>query len=303
MKHDYNSMAKAMEHSTLAQAIEAAGLGIVETIDDGEIHRFEGSDDSPGKENCWYVDYGEGGAYGSWKSGEKHTWYSGTATPSDKEAIKRKMAAAQLKREKETKEGYEGAKVDAYCLYEISGIEQVNHHYVHTKNIRPYQARQLTVRNEEGTNHTLLVPIYYEGELVNVQQISVHGSKWFLKGARIMGCNLPLAPITDRVIICEGWATGCSLHEYTGDPVVVAFNASNIEEVAISISEQYPGIQIIIAADNDVKAEQETGTNTGLHYGELAAEAVGGKCIYPDFTDEDFEGSDFNDYLINGGEL
>lgn len=140
----------------LAQAIEEAGLGIVETIDDGEIHRFEGYGDKPGKTNCWYVDYGEGGAFGSWKTGEKHTWYSGTASPSDKKAIKQKMKLAQQKRKKERAKEYEDGKTNAYCLYEISGQEPVNHYYVRTKNIVPHKAKQLTISCDIDSERMLL---------------------------------------------------------------------------------------------------------------------------------------------------
>jgi putative DNA primase/helicase len=69
--------------------------------------------------------------------------------------------------------------------------------------------------------------------------------------------------------------------------------------VAIVISIRYPGARITIAADNDTKTEG----NPGLTAGRAAAAAVGGRLIYPDFDDELFDGTDWNDYINGGGAM
>jgi putative DNA primase/helicase len=51
----------------------------------------------------------------------------------------------------------------------------------------------------------------------------------------------------------EGWATGATLHEATGLPVVVAFNAGNLLLVAKLIRREYPAARLVICADNDWK--------------------------------------------------
>uniref|UniRef100_UPI00248A997F toprim domain-containing protein n=1 Tax=Turicimonas muris TaxID=1796652 RepID=UPI00248A997F len=55
---------------------------------------------------------------------------------------------------------------------------------------------------------------------------------------------------SDIVYVCEGWATGCSIFEASKKPVVVAFDAGNIEPVINSIKRFVTG-KIVIAADND----------------------------------------------------
>lgn len=281
------------DDKTLAGAIAKAGLGSPEIIHDGVIHRFTGEDDKQGSNNCWYVSYGTGGAFGSWKLGFTQKWFNGKVSVADKAAVDEQIVISKKKRAKELAVSHQRAMNVAQELY-TSSSELINHQYSVKKKINAYGARQIS--------SVLLIPIYVNDELVNIQRIYEDGSKWFLKGGRIKGCYFIIGSLSDRVIICEGYATGCSLYEHTGDPVVVAFNAGNLKSVALSIREKYPKIAIIIAADNDIN----TDGNPGRTKGREAALIVGGKCIYPDFTDEDFDGeglTDFNDYLVMGGVL
>ena len=61
-------------------AIANSGLGNPDIIPDGSIHRFHCEGDKPGRRNGWYICYqdtsGTGGAFGSWRTGERHTWFS-----------------------------------------------------------------------------------------------------------------------------------------------------------------------------------------------------------------------------------
>lgn len=57
------------------------------------------------------------------------------------------------------------------------------------------------------------------------------------------------------VLICEGYATGASLHEATGLPVVVAFDAGNLLPVAEALRKQYRRrIRLLFCADDDYLA-------------------------------------------------
>ena len=80
---------------------------------------------------------------------------------------------------------------------------------------------------------------YAAGELHNVQRIApakpTDGpDKLFLKGGRKAGlwhwCGDPAnAP---ALLLCEGYATGASIHAATGRPVAVAFDCGNLVQVA-----------------------------------------------------------------------
>lgn len=48
-------------------------------INNGKIQRFSVKGDKSGTKNGWYILYEEVGVYGSWKTGEKFTWYSKNA--------------------------------------------------------------------------------------------------------------------------------------------------------------------------------------------------------------------------------
>lgn len=100
-----------------------------------------------------------------------------------------------------------------------------------------------------------------------------------------------------EIVICEGYATGASIHMATGAPVAVAFDAGNLKPVAKAIREKYPNAAITICADNDHGREQETGRNVGVEAARDAAREVQGKVRIPIFTaGEKQQGlTDFND--------
>src|SRR5262249_1001881 len=73
-----------------------------------------------------------------------------------------------------------------------------------------------------------------DGKLWSLQFISADGAKRFLTGGRTAGCfHIIGVPQDDKmVIVCEGYATGASIHEATGHAVVVAFTSGNLKPVA-----------------------------------------------------------------------
>jgi len=97
------------------------------------------------------------------------------------------------------------------------------------------------------------------------------------------------------LLIAEGYATAASVHQATGLSVAVAFDAGNLQPVAVALADQYRGLRILICADDDYK----TDGNPGVSRASEAALAVGGKFLAPVFADErptDRKGpTDFND--------
>ena len=76
-------------------------------------------------------------------------------------------------------------------------------------------------------------------------------------------------------MVAEGYATAASVHEATGYPVAVAFDAGNLEPVAETIREKLPDCSIIIAGDNDK-------SGVGQEKARAAAAASGGKVVIPE---------------------
>lgn len=109
------------------------------------------------------------------------------------------------------------------------------------------------------------------------------------------------------MIIVEGYATGASIYEATGLPVVVAFNAGNLDAVARAHRTAFPEARLIIAGDNDHQRPHETGPdgrpkpNVGREAAERAAAAVEGYALLPAFSADD-PGTDWNDLAVVRGQ-
>ena len=153
----------------------------------------------------------------------------------------------------------------------------------------------------------LVVPMLDEsGEVQSLQFISKNGDKKFLFGGKMQGCYFPIGTMQkpETILIAEGYATAATIHEVTGLPVIVAYNAGNLLPVAESIRAQYPAASIILCADDDWKTVLPNGTpfNTGIVKAEKAAQAIGGKIVAPVFgNSRPDKATDFNDMAALAG--
>ena len=150
----------------------------------------------------------------------------------------------------------------------------------------------------------LIIPLRnVEGELRGFQAIDPDGQKAFATGIEKKG-NFHLIGADGKdlsqgeIVLCEGYATGASLHMATGKPVAVAFDSGNLLPVAEAIRDKYPNAAITICADNDHSMKRDGKPyNVGVEKARLAAQKVNGKVKVPTFTDkEKAQGlTDFND--------
>lgn len=150
----------------------------------------------------------------------------------------------------------------------------------------------------------LIVPLRnIDGELRGFQAIAPDGQKAFATGIEKKG-NFHLIGAEGKdlsqgeIVLCEGYATGASLHMATGKPVAVAFDSGNLIPVAEAIRDKYPNAAITICADNDHAMKRDGQPyNVGVEKAKLAAQKVNGKVKVPTFTDkEKAQGlTDFND--------
>ncbi|MNQ80961.1 DNA primase TraC [compost metagenome] len=139
----------------------------------------------------------------------------------------------------------------------------------------------------------LLVPLYAGGVLANLQRIAQDGSKRFLAGGRVKGTYSPLGRITPGKLlcICEGWATGATLHE-SGYTVACSMNSGNLKPAALALKAEYHSVEIIIAGDDDRRTEG----NPGRTAANAAAIAVGGLVAFPNWPNSAPDTlTDFND--------
>ena len=127
----------------------------------------------------------------------------------------------------------------------------------------------------------LQIPGYNaDKQLCTVLSIFPNGDKRFLNGTIAKGAFCPIGKPTDGTLyICEGWATGMSIHAATGHAVAVAFSSSNLGEVARLMRDRFPNITLIIAADNDKNGN-------AIKKAEEAALQYDAWVVFPEFTDD-----------------
>lgn len=112
---------------------------------------------------------------------------------------------------------------------------------------------------------------------------------------------------TTPLMLAEGYATADTVARLRGHPVVAAFDSGNLDAVSRSLRERWPDRPLLIAADNDHRAESEVrpdgkpGINVGLRKGQEAAGKHGGAVVAPGFGASE-SGSDWNDYAQQYGD-
>jgi putative DNA primase/helicase len=286
--------------SEFYDAMRGHGLQPPEYIEPGKMHRFPGQDKQRSNRAGWCVFFHDasGGSFGDWSTGLNENWQAQRETPytaAERAEFKRKVAVAKAAEQAATAAQHRAAADKAGQVIQ-SSKPAMSHPYLQAKKVLPLGIL-------ENDNYLVIPMQDIDGKVWSLQIIKPDGTKLFMPGGRIKDCFYLIGgPVTDQVFICEGFATGASLHMHgdaigsKGQPVAVAFNAGNLKGVAMAFRHKYPGINITIAADNDT----QTQGNPGLTKGKEAAAMVGGNCISPNFTGMGFNGTDFNDY-VNGG--
>lgn len=272
-------------------AIRAAGLTPPDVIEaDGKLRRFP----SNGKKSDaagWYLLHGDGipaGSFGDWRTGLSQTWRADIGrglTPAELAAHRERVKAMQREREAEETKARAEARERANLIW-AEAASCTAHPYLTRKGITAHGARL--------HRDALAIPMRADGKIHSLQFIGADGDKRFLAGGRVASCYFSIGDTKGAAALCiaEGYATGATIHEATGLPVAVSFNAGNIELVAKAMREKFPGLPLILCADDD----HRTAGNPGLTKATAAARAVGGLLALPDFgSNRPDTASDFND--------
>lgn len=279
------------------EAMYSVGMTPPESIEpDGQLKRFA-SGDKQNDKNGWYVLHSDGipaGAFGDWSKGISQNWQANidrALTPSEIRAHQIKMEAVKEQRESERLSMQKTAKEKANSLW-TRALPASNHPYLLAKQIKPYSAKQI--------EDSLLIPLYDDGGMASLQIIKADGSKRFLTGGKIAGCYYPIGKIDNAkaLCICEGYATGASIHQATGYPVAIAFNAGNLLEVSKTIRAKYPQLTLIVCGDDDYKTQG----NPGVTKATEATQAINGLLALPSFgINRKEKATDFNDMVQEAG--
>ena len=271
-------------------AIAAAGLTPPDTIEPGRIHRFPGAGKGrgntagrcfmfPDMRGGWYEDYSNGSGQVNWQaSGSKP--YS----QAERQANSERSKAANEAYKAEKEQAHAVAAVEAERRFKAAG-NCTQHAYLTDKAVQAHSIRL------EGDK--LLIPMRdTAGSLRSLQTITPDGDKRFQKDGEVTGCYHAIGKPSETLIITEGYATGASVHQATGEAVAVAFNAGNLEPVALALRAKYPALKIVLAADDDYR----TAGNPGTSLAKAAALTVSGFLAVPNFGADRPDGAtDFND--------
>lgn len=274
----------------LAHAMRAHGIDPPAITLDGRLRRFR-VDASDKAKSGWYVAFADGvpaGRFGCWKTGVDETWRAEGGrrlTPAEEIEHARRMAEVKAQRDAEAIARHEVAGEIVDRIWRELELAPGDHPYLVRKGIRPHGLRV--------TGDGRLVAPLYDGEtLASLQYIDADGGKLYHPGGQTGGCFAVIGEEDAEGVtyIVEGYATGATVHEVTGRPVVVAFSASNLVPVAGLWRDRLPGADLVVVADNDR-------SGVGQRYAEQAAAKHGVRYVVPPIL------GDANDYVQAGKDL
>lgn len=239
------------------------------------------------------------GWHRSFKEGVTHKWNAKSKveyTPEQKKEWHERIARERAEQAQRIREDHDKAALKAAAIWAKATPEGASE-YLGRKEVDRY-----TARFYKGL---VTVPVYINSKLRSLQFIAVDGSKRFVRESELVGGYFSINPGNTKpetLVICEGFATGGTIHQATGFPVVVAFNAGNLKPVAEAMRKKFPDARIIIAADNDQWTVKPI-PNPGLHYARQAAAAIGGaQVIFPVVAnDDEKKRTDWNDIAVSEG--
>jgi len=133
------------------KAMAAAGLAPVKALElpEGRIVRFRVEGDKAGSRNGWAILHRHpipAGAFGSWKTGEQHTWRATTnetTTPAERAELRRKLQSAQQARTAEEARVRAEAAARALKLWNGAKPATDDHPYLRAKGVHAYGLRAL----------------------------------------------------------------------------------------------------------------------------------------------------------------
>lgn len=254
-------------------------------FDTAEMVRFHCAGDKRGTLNGFWRGFSDGlpaGVFGSWKTGQSHNWTSGDHTKwtaAEQAALRARIEAIQRQRAEET--AHAQATVAQIAAERFNGLPDASpdHGYLVKKRIAPMSAKQ-------SDNLLVLAIQDWSGNIHSLQTIAPNGRKMMLKGGAKKGFHIHIGGNREgRLLIAEGYATGCSLAQMDPDAeVIAAVDAYNIRSAAQAARERFPKREIVLCGDNDP---------VGVRCATAAARAINGKVLIPPTV-----GMDWNDYAL-----
>lgn len=262
---------------------------------DGNIHRFALDGDRENKKDGWYVFFDDGrfagGAFGTWKDQDKSFKWSSHSesglSEQDRQLYRQHVEAMERVRKSEQERIQKECADWCRKAWEGGTPADHNHAYLVRKNVKPYGVRSY--------KDSVMIPVMaFDGSITGMQFIKPDGTKTFKTGTRKDGGFFYIGDGKgDTVVMCEGFATGASIHEATGLDVMVCFDCANMVKTARKLKGQSDK-RFIVAGDND----HATQGNPGVKHATDAAEILGARLV---ICPRMINGTDFNDLATEQG--
>ena len=288
------------------QVLEAmASLGIApirETrlIFDHQLHRYAVEGDKGTETSGAYLIHPDAlpaGYLQSWRHGVEVRWkfdihalgpgkYQSLYRTCRSPEFQAQARAAQKKREEADNREKAVRSDDARIRFEAAPYAQDDHPYLVKKHVPNYGLRL--------HEKSLMVPLRdIDGHFKSFQWIAPDGTKRYFPGAPTGGGFFSIGLDTDGpILLCEGYATGATLHELTGLAVACAMNCHNMVTCAPLLRKKYPQRPILVMADDDSRTKGNPGmtkAQEAMRQGKLNA------VLSPPFRRPE-DGTDWNDF-------
>ncbi|MEQ6918722.1 hypothetical protein [Halomonas aquatica] len=286
-----------LNHTTIeaALAVSLARHGVtLAPRASGRFERFDAPDKPKGNGNGWYRIHSPlAASFGIWHQDVNEVVTLHGA--SDPEAAAQARLDAMRYRERRDRERQQrGAQAaeKARRWWAEAGPGDPSHPWLARKRLPPHALRQ---RGE-----MLLMPMYVEGELVNLERIFPDGSKRTLPGGRLEGVASLIGDLSgaERVLVAEGWSNAAALYEAMGCPVVIARNFAYLEEVAIGLRQRLPEAEITICGNDYHHLPAHGLPNIGRVAARHAALAIDATLLMPSFCEGCKTCTDFADVRL-----
>ena len=294
----YAERMDAIRFALLEHGIEATNMdALLSRLGDTEGKQIRFSTASkPRKKNGSAIAYHDRGLpfvvlATDWATGAEMKWIAGhlnSMTRAEQRELKRRMDRAREAREEEQARQWEARAIEAGRRWHSSATADQFHPYLLRKGIQPHRARQ------HGRELVLLLTDF-NGKAWSLQTIDEAGEKRLMAGGKKAGHFIVVdgPDYPARVLICEGWATGCTLAE--SDPaalVLAAVDCGNLQAVATGARNRWPDADLIVCGDDD----RTTPGNPGATAARSAALAAGARYALPQWPPAaPLNLSDFND--------
>ncbi|MDY3810183.1 AAA family ATPase [Desulfovibrio porci] len=270
---------------TFRDVLGQHGLVPEEILTDGNLHRCP-TEGKPHKLNGAYIAHLDKPAtlwWCNWETDDQGTFCAEeqqTVSVSELSTWRERQQSIQQQREAECTRRHTEAAKQAGEEWSSARVCDANHPYLRRKNIPALEGIR------QARDGALLIPVLDAADnLQSLQRIYSDGTKHFHVGGKVSDGRFIMQGQPEKPIaICEGFATGASIHLATGWTVYVAFSANNMPVVAKSARDRFPDKAIIICGDND---------EAGRKKGEEAAGLANAQFVLPHFTSGN--GTDFND--------